>query len=200
MIRLSNNMKFIEKICNLFFLLLVNVVIAGCSKLPAQRYIDLIEKSHNSIKLVSQQEKMLQKNGILVKINKIVDERPHQNNVGIFCGSEIIISDLPAWINNHFVILENVAKSPNNKQEILLDIFIRKLYLQNIGTSKVATIVLKVDYLQKNQKNHVILSKTYRNQLTTVNWNCTENEIAIILNSILNNVKNDVIKDLNSLF
>ena len=190
-------MQFTKKISNLFFLLTFSVIMNGCSnQLPAKRSIYLTEKKYSALSLSLQEEKSIKKSGVLVKIHKAVDNRPCQSNIGFFSGSEIIINDLKSWINSYFAILENSVKPSNNQHEILLDLYIKKLYLQNIHTSKAVTIVLVVNYLYDNQ---IIFSKNYRKQLVALNWNASEDEIAAILNKALNKIRNSVIEDLKNL-
>ncbi len=188
-------MKLIKKTCNLFILLLSCSVIVGCTKVPAQRTINLIETNNSSINRASQKQKMLKKNNCLIKIHKVIDNRNYKNNIGIFCDSEIITNDLSGWISRSLVALENTPQLLN-ENEILLDVFIKKLYIKHIGTSKVATIVLQVDYI-KNK--NLTLSRIYRKQLATINWNATENEIVTLLNNVLKLVMDDIINDVVSL-
>ena len=170
-------------------------MIVGCTKVPAQRTINLIETNNSSINRASQKQKMLKKNNCLIKIHKVIDNRNYKNNIGIFCDSEIITNDLSGWISRSLVALENTPQLLN-ENEILLDVFIKKLYIKHIGTSKVATIVLQVDYI-KNK--NLTLSRIYRKQLATINWNATENEIVTLLNNVLKLVMDDIINDVVSL-
>jgi len=173
------------------------VVISGCAKAPEQRIMYLADQSCKSITLVANKSKIINSNNTSIKIHKVIDNREHQDNIGIFSGSEIIINDLSKWINNYFAVLENSPTSTApNEHKILLDIYIKKVYLQNISTSKAATIVLKINYLKNN---NIALSKTYRKQLTEVNWSAKDSEIVTLLNSVFRNLMEDIISDLNTL-
>lgn len=168
----------------------------GCSTtVPAQRSINLINQQNSSINIGSQTQKKLKKNNCHIKIHKVIDDRSDKNNIGVFCGSEIITKDLSDWINRFFVVLENTSKALNGN-EILLNISIKKMYIKNISTSKTATIVLQVDYLKGT---NIILSKLYRKQITKINWNCTEHEIIELLNNVLQDIMTDIINDISNL-
>lgn len=166
----------------------------GCITAPAQRSVNLINKQNSSINIGSQTPKKLNKNNLQIKIHKILDDRSDKNNIGFFCGSEIITKDLSDWINRFFVALENTSKALNGN-EILLNISIKKIYIKNIRTSKTATIVLQVDYLNGS---NIMLSKLYRKQITKINWNCTENEIIELFNNVIQNIITDIIDDISN--
>ena len=119
----------------------------------------------------------------------------NKNNLGFFCGSEIITKDLADWVNRSLEALENTSKAFNGN-EILLNISIKKAYIKNISTSKVATIALQVDYLKGK---NLILSKPYRKQIIKVTWDCKENEIIKLLNNALEDIMNDILNDISSL-
>jgi uncharacterized lipoprotein YajG len=177
-------MQFINKTYSLFVLLLSCSLITGCNKtIPAQRSINLT---------LQKQTLPLKKNNYLVKINNLTDDRSYKDNIGLFCGSEIIVNDLLGWIKNSFLALENDPTLSNNNK-ILLDISIKKLYVKNIPTSKAAIIVLQVDYVKNN---NLSLSKIYRQQFTNVNWNCSNDEIVTLLNHVLKNIIYDISNDL----
>lgn len=166
--------------------------IVGCRKAdPAKIFINLINKQNSSINIDSK----INKNNYQITIHNVIDNRYNKNNIGFFCGSEIIANDLLEWINKHLEALHNTSKVFNGN-EILLNISIKKAYIKNISTSKVAIIALQVDYLKDN---NLILSKPYRKQIIKVNWDCKENEIIKLLNNVMQDIMTDIINDISSL-
>jgi len=151
---------------------LLCVVLSGCDTTPAKLTLvspeTTIEASR--VKQAAQQVSLL----------PIEDQRSEDETLGIVAGRPFRTTDLPACItqslNGLAPLKYHISKDvPQETAQLVLKVTILKAYVQSIRASKVAVLVLKVQFAQRGINPPI--EQIVRGQYAGPNWASTATEV-----------------------